>query len=339
MEARQVPALPSGEGWQYEPKWDGFRCLAVRDGKKIELIGRSGKSLARYFPEVVAGLERHAARDFILDGELAIAIGNELSFEALQMRLHPAASRIERLSRETPAVLIAFDMLHAPGGKDLTASPLGVRRKALEAFFEDYPPTDLLRLSPATRWHADAEKWLARAGGGALDGVVAKRLDEPYRGGERTMLKIKRLRTADCVVGGFRYATGHDKGKDRAVGSLLLGLFDAAGKLDHVGFTSGIVEQNRAALTRRLEGLRGGSGFTGKAPGGPSRWSTERSSEWEPLKPRLVAEVQYDHVTGDRFRHGTRFVRWRPDKVPRQCTMDQLRQEARLSKLRRAMEG
>jgi ATP-dependent DNA ligase len=339
MEARQVPALPSGEGWQYEPKWDGFRCLAVRDGKKVELIGRSGKSLARYFPEIVAGLAQHAARDFILDGELAIAIGDELSFDALQMRLHPAASRIERLSRETPAVLIAFDMLRAPGGEDLMTSPLDARRKALETFFEDFPPTALLRLSPATRRHADAEKWLARAGGGALDGVVAKRLDEPYRSGERSMLKIKRLRTADCVVGGFRYATGHDKGKDRAVGSLLLGLFDAAGKLDHVGFTSGIVERNRAALTRKLEGLRGGVGFTGKAPGGPSRWSTERSSEWEPLKPRLVAEVQYDHVTGDRFRHGTRFVRWRPDKAPKQCTMEQLRQEARPSRLRRAMEG
>jgi ATP-dependent DNA ligase len=344
MEARQVAALPSGDGWQYEPKWDGFRCVAVREKGKVELIGRSGKSLARYFPEVVAGLARHAARDhaardFVLDGELAIAVGNELSFEALQMRLHPAASRIERLSRETPAVLIVFDMLHAPDGRELAALPLRERRKALEAFFEDHPPSASLRLSPATRHRAEAGKWLARAGGGALDGVVAKRLDEPYRGGERTMLKIKRLRTADCVVGGFRYATGRDRGKARAVGSLLLGLFDAEGKLDHVGFTSGIVERDRAALTRRLEGLRGGPGFTGKAPGGPSRWSTERSSEWEPLKPRLVAEVQYDHVTGDRFRHGTRFLRWRPDKPPKRCTMDQLRQEARPSRLRDAMEG
>jgi ATP-dependent DNA ligase len=339
MEARQVAALPSGDGWQYEPKWDGFRCVAVRGKGKVELIGRSGKSLARYFPEVVAGLARHAARRFVLDGELAIAIGNELSFEALQMRLHPAASRIERLARETPAVLIAFDMLRAPDGRELAALPLRERRQALEAFFADHPPSASLRLSPATRRHAEAGKWLARAGGGALDGVVAKRLDEPYHGGERTMLKIKHLRTADCVVGGFRYATGHDRGKGRAVGSLLLGLFDAEGKLDHVGFTSGIVEHDRAALTRRLEGLRGGPGFTGKAPGGPSRWSTERSSEWEPLKPRLVAEVQYDHVTGDRFRHGTRFVRWRPDKAPRQCTMDQLRREARPSRLRDAMEG
>jgi ATP-dependent DNA ligase len=341
MEARQVEALPSGKAWQYEPKWDGFRCLAWRDGKRIELIGKSGKSLARYFPEVVAGLARHPARRFILDGELAIPEGGALSFDALQARLHPAQSRIDRLARETPAILITFDMLQTPAGEDLTGSPLSERRRALEAFFKVHGAAGLLRLSPMTIKRAEAEKWLARAGGGALDGVVAKRLDEPYRGGERTMLKIKHLRSADCVVGGFRYATtpgnGKAKGKQRQVGSLLLGLFDSEGKLDHVGFTSGISDAERPALTRKVEALRGGEGFSGKAPGGPSRWSTERSSEWEPLQPKLVAEVLYDHVTGDRFRHGTRFLRWRPDKAPRKCTMDQLQAEARPARLLKAI--
>jgi ATP-dependent DNA ligase len=334
MQARQVDTLPEGKGWQYEPKWDGFRCLAIRDGKKVELLGKSGKSLARYFPEIIGALAQYRAKRFILDGELAIPVGNELSFDALQMRLHPARSRVERLARETPAILVAFDMLRGADGDDLTSSPLSHRRRLLEGFFAEFGTAGILRLSPATARRADAEKWLARAGGGALDGVVAKRLDEPYRGGERIMLKIKRLRSADCVVGGFRYAAGQ-----RAVGSLLLGLFDAAGKLDHVGFTSGIADDKRAAVTRKVEVLRGGAGFTGKAPGGPSRWSTERSSQWEPVKPRLVAEVQYDHVTGDRFRHGTRFLRWRPDKAPSQCTMDQLQAEARPSKLMKAIVG
>ena len=338
MEARQVDALPTGSGWQYEPKWDGFRCLAIRDGTSVELVGKSGKSLARYFPEVVAGLGRHRARRFAIDGELAILLGERLSFDALQMRLHPARSRIDRLARETPAIFIVFDMLQAMKGQDIVSAPLSERRHALEAFFEVPDPAGILRLSPASIRRADAEHWLTRAGGGALDGVVAKRLAEPYRPGERTMLKVKRLRTADCVIGGFRYAAGHARGKNRLVGSLLLGLFDAGGKLDHVGFTSGIADRERPALTRRLEQLRG-QGFTGKSPGGPSRWSTERSSEWEGVKPCLVAEVQYDHVTGDRFRHGTRFVRWRPDKVPRQCTLDQLQIEARPSKLMKAISG
>ncbi|HEY6983048.1 MAG TPA: ATP-dependent DNA ligase [Reyranella sp.] len=338
MEARQVDALPSGAGWQYEPKWDGFRCLAIRDGTSVELLGKSGKSLARYFPEVVASLGRHSARDFAIDGELAVPLGERLSFDALQMRLHPAQSRIDRLSRETPAILIVFDMLQTMKGQDIVSAPLSERRRALEGFFGIADATGILRLSPASTRRADAEHWLTRAGGGALDGVVAKRLDEPYRPGERAMLKVKRLRTADCVVGGFRYATGHARGQHRLVGSLLLGLFDVAGKLDHVGFTSGIADRERPTLTRKLERLRG-HGFTGKSPGGPSRWSTERSSEWEGVKPCLVAEVQYDHVTGDRFRHGTRFVRWRPDKVPRQCTLDQLQVEARPSRLMKAIAG
>ncbi len=331
MEAQQVDELPRDKGWQFEPKWDGFRCLASRDGGKVELMGRSGKSLARYFPEVVAGLANLPVRRFILDGELVIPVGKALSFEALQMRLHPAASRIVRLSAETPALLIVFDVLRTPDA-DVAGWPLVERRAALEKLFTRLVDAPHLRLSPVTTRRAEASRWLARAGGGALDGVVAKRLDEPYRAGERAMLKIKCLRSADCVVGGFRYATG-----SRQVGSLLLGLYDDQGLLDHVGFTSAISDAERPALTRRLDKLRGGPGFTGDAPGGPSRWSTERSGQWEPLKPRLVAEVQYDHVTGQRFRHGTRFVRWRPDKLPRQCTMEQLQREARPSRLMREM--
>lgn len=331
MEAQQVDELPRGKGWQFEPKWDGFRCLASRDGVKVELMGRSGKSLARYFPEIVAGLAKLPVRHFTLDGELVIPAGKALSFEALQMRLHPAASRIAKLSAETPALLIVFDVLRTPDA-DVDGWPLIERRAALAKLFGRLADAPHLRLSPATKRRAEASRWLARAGGGALDGVVAKRLDEAYRAGERAMLKIKCLRTADCVVGGFRYASA-----GKQVGSLLLGLYDDRGLLDHVGFTSAISDAERPTLTRRLERLRGGPGFTGDAPGGPSRWSTERSGQWEPLKPKLVVEVQYDHVTGQRFRHGTRFVRWRPDKLPRQCTMDQLRREARPSRLMREM--
>jgi ATP-dependent DNA ligase len=330
MEARQVDELPHGAGWQYEPKWDGFRCLAVRAGRRVELVGRSGKSLARYFPDVVADVAALAPRRFILDGELVIPVGSTLSFEALQLRLHPAETRVRKLAAETPAMVIAFDLLQSPDDKDLAAQPLVGRRAALEQFFASLQDGASLKLSPATRRRAEAVKWLARAGGGELDGVVAKRLDEPYRAGERAMLKIKCLRTADCVVGGFRYATD-----SRLAGSLLLGLYNEAGLLDHVGFTSAIADSARETLTRKFEALRGGPGFSGNAPGGPSRWSTERSAQWEPLKPKLVVEVQYDHVTGGRFRHGTRLGRWRPDKAPRQCTFDQLQREAAPSRLMR----
>jgi ATP-dependent DNA ligase len=328
MEARQEAELPRGDGWQYEPKWDGFRCLAIRNGDAVELASRSGKDLGRYFPDMVAALKTLKPKRFILDGELAIPIGRVLSFDALQLRLHPAASRVKKLAAETPSILIVFDLLQTPRGTDLTGKPLHERREALEAFFAALGGTPSLRLSPATVKRAEAERWLKQAGRGELDGVVAKRLDEPYRAGERAMVKVKALRTADCVVGGFRYATG-----SKLVGSLLLGLFNGDGKLDHVGFTSGISDDERPALTRKVEALKGGPGFTGDAPGGPSRWSTERSAQWVPLETRLVAEVQYDHVTGDRFRHGTRFIRWRPDKRPDQCTIDQLRQEARPSRL------
>jgi ATP-dependent DNA ligase len=235
---------------------------------------------------------------------------------------------VNKLAAETPSILIAFDLLRTPRGADLLGKPLSERRQQLETFFDTLGDAPALRLSPASTSRAEAERWLKRAGGGALDGVVAKRLDEPYQSGERAMVKVKRLRTADCVVGGFRYASN-----SRLVGSLLLGLFNEDGKLDHVGFTSGIPDDAREALTRKVEALKGGPGFTGDAPGGPSRWSTERSAQWEPLKLKLVAEVQYDHVTGERFRHGTRFLRWRPDKRPRDCTFEQLRQEVRPARL------
>jgi ATP-dependent DNA ligase len=258
----------------------------------------------------------------VVDGELTIAVDGELSFDALQMRLHPAESRVRKLAAETPATLVLFDDLLDARGRSLVDAPLTRRRAELEALFARFKGAERLRLSPGTEDVGEARAWLAQTGA-ALDGVVAKRLDGPYVSGERAMLKIKRLRTADCVVGGFRYE--HDS---RLVGSLLLGLYDAAGRLDHVGFTSTITDAERPALTERLEKLAGGAGFTGSAPGGPSRWSTERSAEWTPLKPKLVAEVRYDHVTGDRFRHGTKFLRWRPDKAPSQCTLAQLRAEA-----------
>jgi ATP-dependent DNA ligase len=228
---------------------------------------------------------------------------------------------------------MVFDLLQSTDGTNLAERPLSERRAALRDFFAKLDDVGPLRLSPATPNRAEAQRWLARAGGGALDGVVAKRLDEPYRPGERAMLKIKCLRTADCVVGGFRYGVSRAGRGKRLAGSLLLGLYNAAGRLDHVGFTSGFAEFDRQALTRKLEALRGGRGFTGNAPGGPSRWSTERSSAWEPIRPKLVAEVQYDHVSGSRFRHGTRFLRWRPDKPPRDCTLEQLQLEAAPSRL------
>lgn len=322
MEAKSVDALPADPGWQFEPKWDGFRCLAFRDGAEVDLRAKSGKPLGRYFPELVAALAALPADRFVLDGELAIPTGDTLSFDALQMRLHPAESRVRKLAVETPAILILFDCLLTPEGDVLLDRPLTDRRAALEAFVTRAGPHPSLRLTPFTRDPTEARAWLDRAGG-ALDGVVAKRLDDPYLSGERAMLKVKRLRTADCVVGGFRYATNSE-----LAGSLLLGLYNDAGLLDHVGFTSTITNAERPALTRKLEALAGGAGFTGDAPGGPSRWSTERSAEWTPLKPELVVEVRYDHVTGDRFRHGTKLMRWRPDKAPRQCTFEQLQAEA-----------
>jgi ATP-dependent DNA ligase len=325
MEALLAAELPDGEGWQYEPKWDGFRCLASRDGGAVELTSKSGKPLGRYFPEVVAMLEGVKEKQFLLDGELIIPLGDALSFEALQLRLHPAESRIRKLSLETPAEFMLFDLLSI-GGKSLAAQPLSERREALERFYSKQCVPGLL-LSPATEEHHTAIGWLERSGG-ALDGVIAKRLDLPYRPGERAMIKVKQQRTADCVVGGFRYAE-----KKKEVGSLLLGLFGEDGLLHHVGFTSALKAEDRPTLTEKLEALAGPPGFTGNAPGGPSRWNTERTTQWQPLRHELVVEVRYDQVTGRRFRHGTGFLRWRPDKAPEQCTFDQLAPELRPSEL------
>lgn len=327
MEAKLVEALPDDDGWQFEPKWDGFRCLAFRSGKDVELRAKSGKTLARFFPEVVEALRALPDKHFVVDGELCIPVGNSLSFDALQMRLHPAASRIRKLSKETPAVFVLFDCLMTPDRKNLLTKPLAERRAALEKFFSALPASTLLRLSPYTRDVEEAQKWLDHASD-ALDGIVAKRVDGAYLPGVRAMLKVKRLRTADCVVGGFRYATN-----SKEVGSLLLGLYDKEGKLDHVGFTSSMPKASRKTLTKRLERLIKPPGFTGNAPGAPSRWSTERSTEWQPLRPNLVVEVRYDHVTGDRFRHGTKLIRWRPDKAPKQCTFEQLQAPARPGKV------
>ena len=332
MEAKLVDALPDGPGWRFEPKWDGFRCLVFRDGGAVALQSKSGKPLGRYFPEVVALIEGMKSDRFVIDGELIIPIGGVLSFDALQMRLHPAESRIRKLAEQTPAQLMLFDCLATAKQGSLLERPLSERRDALERLHGGEAASSL-QLSPFTEDPALAQSWLDTAGG-ALDGVVAKRRDGIYEPGERAMLKIKQLRTADCVVGGFRYAS-----KKREVGSLLLGLYNDAGKLDHVGFTSAIPAEERAALTKRLEALVEAPGFTGNAPGGPSRWSTERSGDWEPLRPELVAEVRYDHVTGNRFRHGTKFLRWRPDKAPEQCRFDQLEHEARAAELAATLEG
>jgi len=319
MEAKLVAELPEDPGWQFEPKWDGFRCLAFRARAQVDLRAKSGKPLARYFPEVVAMLKGLRQPQFVVDGELAIPIDGTLSFDALQMRIHPAESRIKKLAVETPAALILFDMLLDAKGKSLIDLPLTKRRAALETFYKG--KVEGLKLSPYTLDREKAQAWLEERQA-SLDGVVAKRVDGPYLPGERAMLKVKRLRTADCVVGGFRYASGSHK-----VGSLLLGLYNDEGKLDHVGFTSTISNAERPALTKTLEALVEPPGFTGKGPGGPSRWSTERSGEWEPIKPKVVVEVRYDHVTGDRFRHGTKLIRFRPDKAPRQCTFEQLTPE------------
>ena len=324
MEALAATELPRGPEWQYEPKWDGFRSIATRRGRKVELQSKSGQPLGRYFPDIVEALLQLKPKQFMLDGELVIPVEGDLVFNELQLRLHPAASRVNMLARAHPALYLVFDLLEDARGESFLARPLRQRRQRLEAFAAKYF-NDTVRLSPATADLSRARRWLRTMGGG-LDGIIAKNLDAPYEAGQRSgaMQKIKDLRTADCVVGGFRYAS-----KARVVGSLLLGLYGSDGLLHHVGFTSSIAAGERAALTKKLEALRHAPGFTGRSPGGPSRWSTERSGEFEPLAPKLVVEVQYDHFTGGRFRHGTRLLRWRPDKAPRQCTLAQVEQEAR----------
>ena len=324
MEARPATELPAGAEWQYEPKWDGFRCLAFRDAERVDLQSKSGKPLTRYFPELIAALKALKSNKFVLDGEIVIPVGGSLSFDDLLMRIHPAASRILKLSQQSPCVFIVFDLLVDEKGRSLANLPLRDRRKALQAFVHKYLDEDgTIRLSPTTDDIAIARKWF-RMGVG-LDGIMAKRVDLPYQPGERTgMQKIKKQRTADCVVGGFRYLE-----KKPLVGSLLLGLYNDKGLLDHVGFCSSIHDKDRPALTKKLKAMIKPPGFTGKTPGGLSRWSTKHSLEWEPLNNKLVLEVQFDHFTGGRFRHGTRFLRWRPEKSPRQCTMTQVERESR----------
>jgi ATP-dependent DNA ligase len=325
MEAELVDALPTGPDWQYEPKWDGFRCLVFRDGDKVDLMSKAGKPLARYFPDLVETMRALDAPRFVVDGEIVVPHDGSLSFDELLLRIHPARSRVLKLAAESPASFVAFDLLVDARGRSLVKETLDVRRAALEAFVAEHVAKgSRILLSPATTKMVTVKRWFRSVGGG-LDGVIAKRLDVPYLGGTREgMQKMKSMRTAECVVGGFRYAS-----KGELVGSLLLGLYDDGGLLHHVGFTSNIPNPDKPAITKKLEKLIKAPGFTGQAPGGPSRWSTARSSEWEPLAPKLVVEVQYDHFSGGRFRHGTSFLRWRPDKPPRRCTIAQVGQEGR----------
>jgi ATP-dependent DNA ligase len=323
MEALSVDHIPSGPEWQYEPKWDGFRCLVFREGDRIELQSKAGQPLTRYFPELVEDIRRVKAEKLVLDSEIVVPVKRTFSFDALLQRIHPAQSRVNKLAHETPALIIAFDLLLDGEGKPLIDLPLSERRRKLDLLAPKYfRGTKRIRLSPATSKLVEAKRWLERVGA-TLDGIIAKRRDLPYRSGGRSgMQKIKNYRSADCVVGGFRYNEGKP-----VVGSLLLGLYDDKGRLNHVGFTSTIKRAEKPELTRKLENLIAPPGFTGNAPGGPSRWSTTRSGEWQPLKPVLVVEVCFDHFSGERFRHGTKLMRWRPDKSPRQCTLDQVKQK------------
>jgi ATP-dependent DNA ligase len=323
MEALSVDHIPSGPEWQYEPKWDGFRCLVFREGDRIELQSKAGQPLTRYFPELVEDIRRVKVEKLVLDSEIVVPVKRTFSFDALLQRIHPAQSRVNKLAHETPALIIAFDLLLDGEGKPLIDLPLSERRRKLDLLAPKYfRGTKRIRLSPATSKLVEAKRWLDRVGA-TLDGIIAKRRDLPYRSGGRSgMQKIKNYRSADCVVGGFRYNEGKP-----VVGSLLLGLYDDKGRLNHVGFTSTIKRAEKPELTRKLENLIAPPGFTGNAPGGPSRWSTTRSGEWQPLKPVLVVEVCFDHFSGERFRHGTKLMRWRPDKSPRQCTLDQVKQK------------
>jgi ATP-dependent DNA ligase len=318
MEARSATTIPKGVEWIYEPKWDGFRCIAFRDGDDVALQSKSGQPLERYFPEVVQAVLRIPTKAFVLDGEIAIQLEDRFDFDALLQRIHPAASRVRRLSLETPAQYYVFDQL-ADGSDPLFKSRLEERRAHLEAFAaKNFDDSNDIQLSPATRDIQQAHQWLS-GGTKWFDGVIAKRAAAPYRFGERdAVVKITRLYTADCVVGGFRLA------KDgNAVASLLLGLYDDEGLLHLVGFVGAMNAAERARAADLLKPIVQEPGFTGARPGAVSRWGS-RDTEWHPVANNIVVEVQFDHVTAHRFRHGARFVRWRPDKSPRQCTMEQL---------------
>jgi ATP-dependent DNA ligase len=335
MLSRAADALPGGDGWQFEPKWDGFRTLVFRDGGEIVLQSRDEKPMNRYFPELAAPLAAALPERCVVDGEIVIAGESGLDFEALLLRIHPAASRVKLLAEQSPASFVAWDLL-ALGDEDLRETPLSERRERLERALAGDAPS--VHLSPATRDRAVAEDWFRRFEGAGLDGVMAKRLDEPYRPGERTMIKIKHSRTADCVVAGFRW---HKNGEGTMVGSLLLGLYDGGGTLHHVGVTAAFTHAVRRELVEELAPLREnaleGHPWRGWAeaqdeasakgqrmPGASSRWNRGKDLSWVPLRPERVCEVAYDHMQGSRFRHAARFVRWRPDKDPRDCRYDQL---------------
>lgn len=325
MEARQSKDIPRESGYIYEPKWDGFRCLAFRDGEKMVLQSKAGQPLGRYFPELVEELSRIKAKKFVLDSEIVVEVGGHLDFDAILQRIHPAESRITRLSKETPAKMLCFDLLVDAGGEPLVDLPLTERKEELKRFFaKETGKNNVITLSPFSPDLKQAQAWLRDLAAYGCDGIMAKLGGEPYHSGDREgMVKVKRMRTADSVVGGFRYATK----KEQGVGSLLLGLYNGKGQLDHVGFCSSFSAPEKLKLVKTLKPLMGGEGFTGKAPGGPSRWNAfnGRSGEFESLAPKLVCEVQYDHMSNGRFRHGTKFLRWRPDKNAKQCTFEQLK--------------
>src|SRR6266542_2776164 len=335
MLSRAADDLPAGEGWQFEPKWDGFRTLVFRDGDEIMLQSRDSRPMNRYFPELVVPLLAALPERCVLDGEVVIVGPSGLDFEALLLRIHPAESRVNLLAAQSPTSFVAWDLL-ALGDEDLREAPLAARRERLELVLADASAP--LHLSPATRDRALAEDWFRRFEGAGLDGVMAKRLDAPYRPGERTMIKVKHARTADCVVAGFRW---HKNGQGTMVGSLLLGLYDDAGTLHHVGVSAAFKESVRRQLVTELAPLRENA-LEGhpwrdwaaaqqeatekmqRLPGATSRWNRGKDLSWEPIRPERVVEVAFDHLKGDRFRHATTFVRWRPDKRPEECRYDQL---------------
>jgi ATP-dependent DNA ligase len=341
MLAKPSDGLPDGDGWLYEPKWDGFRAIVFRDGDEVLIQSRDLKPLDRYFPELGAPLRASLPDRCVVDGEVVIARDGELDFEALLLRIHPAASRVNMLAAVTPASFVAWDVL-ALGDDDLRQTPQEKRRARLETALAGVDPP--VHLTPATRDRSTAADWFDRFEGAGLDGVIAKRLDAAYQPGKRAMLKIKHQRTADCVVAGFRW---HKNGPGTHIGSLLLGIFDDVGKLHHVGITSSFTWDKREALAKELEPLRdnaaeghpwgewaewaalGAADASGqRLPGATSRWNRGKDLSWEPLRPERVVEVAYDHLQGDRFRHATTFKRWRPDKQPADCRYDQLEETA-----------
>ena len=330
MLAKRIDAIPADDKWSFEPKWDGFRALIFRNGPEIEIQSRDTKSLNRYFPELVAVLLEQLPQRCVLDGEIVIAGPSGLDFEALQQRIHPAASRVKMLAESMPSSVVFFDLL-CVGDEDLTGVPSEERRTRLEAALANAKAP--VHITPSTRDHATAEDWFKRFEGAGLDGVMAKPLAGRYEPDKRSMLKVKHERDCDCVVAGFRW---HKNGDGTLIGSLLLGLYDGAGKLQHVGVCASFTAAKRQELVAFLEPYNANaltnhpwagwaeSFVDGRMPGGQSRWSQGKDLSWEPLRPELVVEVAYEHMQGDRFRHMAQFRRWRTDKAPADCTYAQL---------------